>query len=203
MLKTNKIIVVEGKYDKIKLSSMIDAVIIETQGFGIFRDKQKQALLRRLAKAKGLVILTDSDSAGFMIRNFVSSFVPKSEIINAYIPDLYGKEKRKEASSKEGKLGVEGMPIEVLKQSLERAGVACEESENCQRRFVCKNDFYLDGLTGSKNSKEKRARLLAYLGLPERLSTNALIEIINSFLTYEDYKQAVAACEREEIAKIS
>lgn len=198
MLKTDRIIIVEGKYDKIKLSSIIDAVIIETDGFGIFKDKQKQKLLRMLADKKGLVILTDSDSAGFTIRNFICGFVPKEKIINAYIPDVFGKERRKDAPSKEGKLGVEGVSSSLIKEALEKAGVLCREDNLSEKRVVTKTDFYLDGLTGGNDSKEKRLALLNYLSLPERMTTNALIEIINSFMTYEDYKNAVKAVERVE-----
>lgn len=198
MLKTDRIIIVEGKYDKIKLSSIIDAVIIETDGFGIFKDKQKQKLLRMLADKKGLVILTDSDSAGFTIRNFICGFVPKEKIINAYIPDVFGKERRKDAPSKEGKLGVEGVSSSLIKEALEKAGVLCSEDNLTEKRVVTKTDFYLDGLTGRNDSKEKRLALLNYLSLPERMTTNALIEIINSFMTYEDYKNAVKAVERVE-----
>lgn len=198
MLKTDRIIIVEGKYDKIKLSSIIDAVIIETDGFGIFKDKQKQKLLRMLADKKGLVILTDSDSAGFTIRNFICGFVPKEKIINAYIPDVFGKERRKDAPSKEGKLGVEGVSSSLIKEAFEKAGVLCSEDNLSEKRVVTKTDFYLDGLTGGNDSKEKRLALLNYLSLPERMTTNALIEIINSFMTYDDYKNAVKAVERVE-----
>ena len=117
MLKTDKIIVVEGRYDKIKLSSLIDAVIIETEGFSIFKDKEKQKLLRKLAENKEIVVLTDSDSAGFVIRNFIGNIVPHNKIINAYIPDVYGKEKRKAVSSKEGKLGVEGVSADIIREA--------------------------------------------------------------------------------------
>lgn len=198
MLKTDRIIIVEGKYDKIKLSSIIDAVIIETDGFGIFKDKQKQKLLRMLADKKGLVILTDSDSAGFTIRNFICGFVPKDKIINAYIPDVFGKERRKDAPSKEGKLGVEGISPSLIKEALERAGVLCDENNFTEKRVVTKTDFYLDGLTGGSGSKEKRLALLKELSLPERMTTNALIEIINSFMTYDDYKNAIKTIERVE-----
>ncbi len=196
MLKTDRIIIVEGKYDKIKLSSIIDAVIIETDGFGIFKDKQKQRLLRMLADKKGLVILTDSDSAGFTIRNFICGFVPKDKIINAYIPDVFGKERRKDAPSKEGKLGVEGVSPSIIKDALEKAGVLCDEDNLTEKRIVTKTDFYLDGLTGGNGSKEKRLALLKYLSLPERMTTNSLIEIINSFMTYDDYKNVIKTIER-------
>lgn len=195
MLKTDKIIVVEGKYDKIKLSSVVDAVIVETDGFGIFKDKEKQRFLRKLAEKKDIVIMTDSDSAGFVIRNFLSGILPKNKIINAYIPDIYGKEKRKETRSCEGKLGVEGIPADIVRDSLEKAGVTAEESHE-NKRTVTKQDFYSDGLTGGEGSKEKRQRLLRYLDLPERMSANSMIEIINSFMSFDDYKNAVAQAEK-------
>lgn len=198
MLKTDKIIIVEGKYDKIKLSSVIDAVIIETEGFGIFKDKQKQALLRKLSQEKQLVILTDSDSAGFTIRNFISGFIPKDRIINAYVPDVFGKEKRKTAPSKEGKLGVEGISVDLIKTAFDKAGILCEEALPHEKRIVTKQDFYSDGLTGGTESKEKRQRLLKYLELPERMTTNSLLEIINCFMSYEEYKQALEKAERRK-----
>ncbi len=194
MLKTDKIIVVEGKYDKIKLSSLIDAVIIETDGFRIFKDKEKQRFLRKLSEKKDIVILTDGDSAGFVIRNFLSGILPKSRIINAYIPDISGKEKRKVSASKEGKLGVEGIPAEILKSSLEKAGILVSESPE-SKRPVTKQDFYSDGLTGGAGSKEKRLKLLKALDLPEKMTANAMIEIINAFMSYDDYKNALKETE--------
>ncbi len=195
MLKTDKIIVVEGKYDKIKLSSIIDAVIIATDGFSIFKDKEKQKFLRKLSEKKEIVILTDSDSAGFVIRNFLSGILPKSKIINAYIPDIFGKEKRKTEASKEGKLGVEGVPAETIKDALQKAGVLVSE-ENENKKLVTKQDFYSDGLTGGADSKEKRLRLLKHLDLPQKMTTNAMIEIINTFMSYDDYKKAVEEIEK-------
>ena len=191
MIRVEKIIVVEGKYDKIKLSGIIDGVIIETEGFGIFKNKEKQKLLRKLAEIKGLVILTDSDSAGFVIRSFISSIIPNEYITNAYIPDLLGKEKRKDAPSKEGKLGVEGVDTQVIINALTQAGVFCSVSDEKNSRFVTKGDLYDDGLTGTNESKTKRLKLLKYLDLPERLTTNAMLKIINSYLTFDDYKDAV------------
>ncbi|MCQ2480034.1 MAG: DUF4093 domain-containing protein [Clostridia bacterium] len=195
MLKTDKIIIVEGKYDKIKLSSIIDAVIIATDGFGIFKDKEKQKFLRKLSEKKEIVILTDSDSAGFVIRNFLSGILPKSKIINAYIPDIFGKEKRKTEASKEGKLGVEGVSAEIIKDALQKAGVLVSE-ENENKKLVTKQDFYLDGLTGGADSKEKRLRLLKHLDLPQKMTTNSMIEIINTFMSYDDYKKAVEEIEK-------
>lgn len=191
MIKVDKIVVVEGKYDKIKLSSIIDGVVIDTEGFGIFKNKDKQKLLRMLAEKKGLVILTDSDSAGFLIRNFISSIIPNEYISNAYIPDLYGKEKRKETASKEGKLGVEGMPQEVIIDALSKAGVSCLASDTYVRRTVSKLDLFEDGLSGMPESKSARLKLLKYLNLPERLGSKGLLDVINSIMTYDEYKTAV------------
>lgn len=191
MIKVDKIIIVEGKYDKIKLASIIDGVVIDTEGFGIFKNKDKQLLIRNLAEKKGLIVLTDSDSAGFMIRNFISSIVPAEYITNAYIPDIYGKEKRKNTASKEGKLGVEGVPTEVIINALENAGARCDFSDSCTYKKVTGMDFYDDGLMGAEDSKFRRRQLLKFLSLPERLSTKALIDIINVILTYDEYKTAV------------
>lgn len=199
MIKVDKIIVVEGKYDRIKLSSIIDGVIIETDGFGIFKNKEKQRLLRKLAEKKGLLILTDSDSAGFVIRNFITSIVPNEYITNAYIPDVFGKEKRKEIASKEGKLGVEGVSVEIIVKALQNAGVGCSYTESISRKPVTNIDLYEDGFNGTAESKINRLRLLKYLDLPERLSTKALVEIINTLMTYEEYKTAVEKSREVEL----
>ncbi len=191
MIKIDKVIIVEGKYDKIKLSSIIDAVIIETDGFGIFNDKEKQRLIRRLAEAKGILILTDSDSAGFKIRSFIRGIVPTEQISHAYIPDIFGKEKRKTEPSKEGKLGVEGVSTQIIVEALEKAGVLCQTTEEAQSRKITKLDLYEDGLTGKENSELLRKKLLKHLGLPERLTTNALLQVLNTFLTFDDYKKAI------------
>lgn len=195
MLKTDKIIVVEGKYDKIKLCSVVDAVIVETNGFGIFKDKDKQRFLRKLSEKKDIIVLTDSDSAGFVIRNFLCGIIPKNKIINAYIPDVFGKEKRKTEASKEGKLGVEGVSVELIKNALENAGAFVTETQE-EKRTVTKQDFYSDGLTGGNDSSIKRKKLLKALELPEKMTTNALIEIINSFMSYEDYRNALSEIEK-------
>lgn len=196
MIKIDKVIIVEGRYDKIKLSSMIDGIIIETEGFGIFKDKDKQKLIRKLAETKGIAILTDSDSAGFVIRNFITSIVPKEYITNVYIPDIYGKEKRKDSSSKEGKLGVEGISAEILKEAFKKAGIGVSQSETNERKKITLNDFFDDGLTGDTQSKRKRTDLLKKLDLPERMSTKAMLDILNTFITYDEYKKLV---ESEEI----
>lgn len=196
MIKIDKVIIVEGRYDKIKLSSMIDGIIIETEGFGIFKDKDKQKLIRKLAETKGIAILTDSDSAGFVIRNFITSIVPKEYITNVYIPDIYGKEKRKDSPSKEGKLGVEGVSAEILKEAFKKAGIGVSQSKTNERKKITLNDFFDDGLTGDTQSKRKRTDLLKKLDLPERMSTKAMLDILNTFITYDEYKKLV---ESEEI----
>ena len=196
MIKIDKVIIVEGRYDKIKLSSMIDGIIIETEGFGIFKDKDKQKLIRKLAETMGIAILTDSDSAGFVIRNFITSIVPKEYITNVYIPDIYGKEKRKDSPSKEGKLGVEGISAEILKEAFKKAGIGVSQSETNERKKITLNDFFDDGLTGDTQSKRKRTDLLKKLDLPERMSTKAMLDILNTFITYDEYKKLV---ESEEI----
>lgn len=196
MIKIDKVIIVEGRYDKIKLSSMIDGIIIETEGFGIFKDKDKQKLIRKLAETKGIAILTDSDSAGFVIRNFITSIVPKEYITNVYIPDIYGKEKRKDSPSKEGKLGVEGVSAEILKEAFKKAGIGVSQSETNEIKKITLNDFFDDGLTGDTQSKRKRTDLLKKLDLPERMSTKAMLDILNTFITYDEYKKLV---ESEEI----
>ena len=191
MIKIDRAVIVEGRYDKIKLSSILDTVIIETEGFGIFNNKEKQQLIRRLADTKGLLILTDSDSAGFKIRSFIKGIVPAETIKHAYIPDIFGKEKRKTEASKEGKLGVEGVKKELILEALEKAGVFCEETENTEKREITKLDLYEDGLSGRADSDALRKKLLFHLQLPERLTSNALVQILNTFLTYDEYKKAV------------
>lgn len=191
MIKLDKPVIVEGKYDKIRLSGFIDAVIIETDGFRIFSDKEKRAFIRQLAKTKGIIVMTDSDSAGFRIRNFIRNISSDGEVINVYIPDVFGKEKRKTEPSKEGKLGVEGLSEDVITQALSKAGVFHTESENTQCRQVTVADLFEDGLTGSDNSRERKQKLLKSLSLPSKMSNSQLLKLINTFMTYDDYKKAV------------
>lgn len=195
MIKTDRAVIVEGKYDKIKLQSVLDAVIIETDGFGIFKDNEKKALIKRLANEKGILILTDSDSAGFKIRNYVKNIAAGGDVINAYIPDIFGKEKRKTSYSKEKKLGVEGIPIEELKKALEKCNVSFEETKAPSEK-ITKLDLYEDGFFGKDNSQKKRKELLLKLDLPERMSSNALVEMINAFMSAKEYRTAA-----EEIKK--
>lgn len=198
MIKLREAIITEGKYDKIKLSGLFDTVILTTDGFGIFKDKEKQRLVRRLARERGILVLTDSDSAGFVIRSFLSGIVEPQYVTHVYIPDIFGKEKRKDAPSKEGKLGVEGVRTEVILEALRKAGVAAESAPQTEsRREVTKTDFMEDGLSGGQNSADRRRALLRQLDLPEHTSANAMLKIINTFMTYEDYKAAVEKLGKE------
>ena len=190
MIKIKQAVIVEGKYDKIKLSSVLDTVIIQTDGFGVFRDKEKQKLIRRLAQTRGIVILTDSDSAGFKIRSFIGGSVPKDSVRHAYIPDIFGKERRKDSPSKEGKLGVEGINTDVLLEALTRAGVICESTQE-KSREVTVADLYEAGLSGKADSAARRREFLRSLSLPERLSTSSLVELINVFMTYDEFQDQI------------
>lgn len=195
MIKVRQAIIVEGKYDKIKLSSIIDGLIITTDGFSIFKDKEKTALIRQLAENQGIIILTDSDSAGFKIRNHIKSVTPKGKITNIYIPDIFGKEKRKAAPSKEGKLGVEGIPIDILKNAFEKAGITSEKSCGADKEEITRIMLYDDGLMGKKDSAEKRKKLLKKLSLPELLSVNSLLEVLNSVYSLKEYRNALKEIE--------
>ena len=193
MIKIKQAVIVEGKYDKIKVSNILDTLIRETDGFGIFKDKNKQKLIRRLAETRGILILTDSDSAGFTIRSFLNGLVPQEQLVNVYIPDIFGTEKRKSEPSKEGKLGVEGVKSDVIIDALKKAGVEFDVGTEKQINThpVTKTDLFLDGLSGGKGSAEKRARFLKQLDLPEHLSANSMLKLINSFMDFDDYKREI------------
>ena len=197
MIHLRQAVVVEGRYDKAKLASILDAVIIETGGFRIFKDKEKLAMLREIARRQGLVILTDSDTAGFRIRRYLGGSIPKEQIINAYIPDIFGKEKRKDKPSAEGKLGVEGVPAEVIRQALEQAGVFAEPAEEQPRR-ITKTDLMEQGFSGGANSSRLRERLKKKLGLPEHLGTNALVGVLGCILSYEEFLKLAAEIRVED-----
>lgn len=190
MERINEVIVVEGRYDKNTLSQIVDAVIIETGGFGIFNDKQKQKLLRKMAQTRGLIVLTDSDGAGFVIRNFIKSCVDPKYVKHAYIPDVAGKEKRKKTASKEGTLGVEGMRPEILLSALHRAGAGFSGYAERDGR-ITKTDMFKTGLSGGQGSREKRLELIKKLGLPEKLSADALLDILNALMTREEFYREV------------
>lgn len=187
MHSVREVIVVEGRYDKNSLSQVVDAVIIETSGFGIFNNIQKQKLLRKMAESRGLVVLTDSDGAGFVIRNFIKSCVDPALVKHAYIPDIYGKEKRKLSPSKEGKLGVEGMRPEILLEALRRAGATIDNEESAVRAKISKADMFAKGLSGKEGSKDRRAALIRQLDLPEHMTADALLDFLNATMTREEF----------------
>ena len=198
MLRIKEAIVVEGRYDKNALSQVVDTLILETGGFHIFKDPEQLALLRRAAEKRGLIVLTDSDGAGFVIRSRIKGAVPQQWVKHAYIPDIYGKERRKRAPGKEGKLGVEGMRPEVLEEALRRAGATIEDMKPCETsrvrsgRAVTKTDLFLAGLSGGPDSAARRQALLKKLGLPEHMTTNAMLEALNVFCTFEEFEAATA-----------
>lgn len=193
MLKIKEAIVVEGRYDQNTLSQLVDTLIIPTQGFGIFKDPEKAALLRRVARARGVIVLTDSDGAGFVIRNHLKGILPPDQVKHAYIPDLYGKERRKRTPGKEGKLGVEGMRQEVLERSLRAAGATIlgETVQEETRRHITKLDLYQDGFSGRPDSAARRQALLRRLDLPEHLTAKALPQVLDSLMSYEEYREIV------------
>lgn len=186
MLKIKEAIVVEGRYDKNTLSQIVDAPILETSGFGIFKNREQMSFLRQVAERRGLIVFTDSDGAGFVIRNHIKSAIPSKYLKHAYIPDVYGKEKRKAAPGKEGKLGVEGLPPEILLDALRRAGATVEGEDSPGNKGITKQDLMARGLSGGANAGAKRQLLLKKLGLPERMSANAMLQALNLLCTPEE-----------------
>ena len=186
MIKLKQAIVVEGRYDKNALKQIVDAPIFETEGFGVMNNRELLNFLRKVAEARGLIILTDSDGAGFVIRNYLKGALPKENVYHAYIPDIYGKERRKAKPGKEGKLGVEGMSPEILLEALRRAGVepAAEAGEK-----ITKTDLFLAGLSGGQRSAEKRQQLRKELDLPEHLGSNAFLDALNLLMTREEFQK--------------
>ena len=191
MITIKEAVIVEGKYDKIKLSNFIDGLIITTEGFGVFKDKEKQQLIRHLAKTRGLLVLTDSDGAGFVIRSFLKGIVPPEQVKNAYIPDIFGKEKRKASPSKEGKLGVEGLSEEILSQAISRSGATCTITDSVQKSVdaITKADLFLLGLSGCDNAAENRDKLKKRLNLPQKLTPNSLLAVLNCLMTRNELIQ--------------
>lgn len=190
MVKIREAILVEGRYDRNTLSQVVDAPIFQTNGFGIMNDSAQLALLRRVAAQRGLIVFTDSDGAGFVIRNYLKGAIPGEHLKHAYIPDVPGKERRKTAPGKEGKLGVEGMTPEVIIQCLQRAGATIDNSTvSKQTNAITKTDLYFMGLSGAVDSKAKRTALLRRLALPERMSTNAMLEAVNVLYTREELQK--------------
>ena len=191
MVKIKEAIVVEGRYDKNTLSQIVDAPILETAGFGIFKDKKQMDLLRRVAQKRGLIVFTDSDGAGFVIRNHIKSAIPAQYLKHAYIPDIYGKERRKAAPGKEGKLGVEGMTKEVLLDALRRCGATVEGESAVTSERITKQDLMELGLSGGKDASAKRLALLKKLELPEHLSANAMLQALNMLYDLDELTQIV------------
>lgn len=193
MIHVREAIVVEGKYDKNTLRQLVDAPIFETGGFSILKDGEKLALLRRVAKKRGLVILTDPDGAGFVIRNYLKGALPKDKVLHAYVPDISGKEKRKKTPGKEGKLGVEGMTQEVLYEALRNAGATVDgEAARPALAPITHTDLYELGLSGNQNSRQKRKKLLERLELPEHMSTAAILDAVNLLYSREEF---IKLCE--------
>ena len=188
MVKVREVIVVEGRYDKNTLLQVVDATVLETHGFGIFKDKEQLSLLRRAAEKRGLIVLTDSDGAGFVIRNYLKGAIPGNLVKHAYIPDIPGKERRKTAPGREGKLGVEGMRPEILLEALRRAGATLEGEtpDGAHRGGITKADLMELGLYGGTESGERRRALLQKLGLPQHMSTNAMLQALNLLYTRQE-----------------
>ena len=197
MVRIREAIVVEGRYDKNTLSQIVDAPILETNGFGIFKDKKQLELLRKVAKARGLIVFTDSDGAGFVIRNHLKSAIDGSCLKHAYIPDIPGKEHRKSAPGREGKLGVEGMSREIILEALRRAGATIEGEDAPARNGITKQDLVELGLSGGANSAEKRQKLLQKLDLPEHMSANAMLQALNLLYSAEELRSILADIGKE------
>ena len=198
MVKIREAIVVEGRYDKNTLSQIVDAPILETSGFGIMKDKTQLRLLRRVAQTRGLIVFTDSDGAGFVIRNFLKGAIDAKYLKHAYIPDIPGKERRKAAPGKEGKLGVEGMRPEIILEALRRAGATVEgEQTDAPRGSITKQDLMELGLSGGPDSSAKRLALLKMLDLPEHMSANAMLQALNLLYTGEELRTLVESMERQ------
>ena len=198
MVRIQEAIVVEGRYDRNTLAQIVDAPIFETSGFGIFKDKQRMALLRKAAEKRGLIVFTDSDGAGFVIRNHIKSAIPGKYLKHAYIPDLYGKERRKDKPGKEGKLGVEGMTPEIILAALRASGATiADAAEHPVAEAITKQDFMELGLSGGADSSRKRQLLQKKLDLPEHLSANALLQALNLLYTRDELSNLVRDLEKE------
>ncbi len=192
MVKIKEAIVVEGRYDRNTLSQIVDAPIFETNGFGIFKDKAQMALLRQVAQRRGLIVFTDADGAGFVIRNHIKSAIDGRYLKHAYTPDIFGKERRKAAPGKEGKLGVEGMRPEIILDALRKAGATFEnEATAVEGTAITKQDMMALGLSGGPNSAEKRQKLLKKMNLPTHTSANALLQALNMLYSLDELKEMV------------
>ena len=193
-LKIREAVVVEGRYDKSALAGVVDTLILDTAGFGVFKDHERLALLRKLAAKRGLIVLTDPDGAGFVIRNYLKGAIPREQLKHAYVPDVYGKERRKRAPGKEGKLGVEGMPPEVLRNAILRAGATVLDGNASARAQgdLTPADLFALGLSGTPDAAERRAVLLRKLELPERMSAKALLAALNALYSSKEVIQLVS-----------
>lgn len=196
MVKIREAILVEGRYDKNTLSQIVDAPILESSGFGIFKDKQQLSLLRRVAETRGLIVFTDSDGAGFVIRNHIKSAIDGKFLKHAYIPDIPGKERRKSSPGKEGKLGVEGMTPDVILEALRRAGATMDGKVSTDLHLITKQDMMDLGLSGGSNSAAKRALLMKKLDLPEKMSSNALLQALNLLYSLDELRNIVETLEK-------
>jgi ribonuclease M5 len=196
-LKIDIPILVAGKYDKITLSGVLDANIFTTGGFSVFNDKEKLAFLRRLAEERGLIVLTDSDGAGFVIRNYLKGALPKDQVKQAYIPDIHGKERRKRHAGKEGKLGVEGMRPEIILEALRKAGATIEGEAAASHHQITKQDLMELGLSGGKDSGTKRLKLLKKLDLPQHMSANAMLQALNLLYSLDELNAIVETLEND------
>ena len=197
--RIQEVIVVEGRYDKNILSQVVDATIVETGGFSVFNDREKLAFLRTLAQKRGIILLTDSDGAGFVIRNYLKGALPRDRVKQAYIPDIPGKERRKRKAGKEGKLGVEGMTPEILLEALRRSGATFGgETPSPPPAPITKADLFSAGLSGGPDSASRRQALLRRLDLPEHMTANAMLEALNVFCTYEEFQTAVSDLDTAE-----
>ena len=191
MVKIREAIVVEGRYDKNTLSQIVDAPILETSGFGIFKDKKQMALLRQVAQKRGLIVFTDPDGAGFVIRNHIKSAIEPKYLKHAYIPDIMGKERRKKTAGKEGKLGVEGVSREIILEALRRAGATIEGEETASQSLITKQDLMALGLSGGADASAKRLALMKKLNLPEHMSANAMLQALNLLYSLEELKDCM------------
>lgn len=195
MVRIKEAIVVEGRYDKNTLSQIVDAPILETAGFGIFKDKKQMTLLRQVAQKRGLIVFTDPDGAGFVIRNHIKSSIPAEFLKHAYVPDIMGKERRKVAPGKEGKLGVEGMRPEIILDALRKAGATIDGEAIASSDQITKQDLMELGLSGGKNSAHLRLALLKHLDLPEHMSANAMLQALNLLLGREALCEIVSSLQ--------
>ena len=195
MVKIKEAILVEGRYDKNTLSQIVDAPILETGGFGIFKDRKQMALLRQVAEKRGLIVFTDADGAGFVIRNHIKSAIPGKFLKHAYTPDIFGKERRKDKAGKEGKLGVEGMKKDVILEALRKAGATIEGENLSAANAITKQDMMDLGLSGGADASAKRLALLKKLNLPEHMSANALLQALNLLYSLEELTTIVENLE--------